>query len=527
MARNRPEKEPPAPRRGGDTDPRAPDPAIVARLEQVRRLAAQGRTADALALCRRLDHDAPRQPAILCLLGMLYTRSGALAQALAQLAEALLLSPSDATVLYHLAQVYLQAGAPVHALHSLHHYHIEVQHAPTAPDLPDAAGLLTVLSGFMRDEPALTGLAPASRDKALMAAERGRLRLLFSGEPQKALADLREAIRLAPRYPQPRNNLSMALFYNGQLAEAATTLEATLRDLGANVYALATLAFVRWAAGGTAAASLPLLAEAEAALGPDSRLLDRTRLAEVAGVLGDHALAQRVLALTEAQALPVEGNAVQTAALRLRATALANLGQAAAALDELRATPPPPGDPFPGRLAAAIADAATLPAVVGGGYPYLRWDDLLSVHPLRRLLGGGGRRVPWAAGPSTPDDIATRLPTLYPRLPVAGALLLWAGEPALETLGLTLLALAGTPECVAVLAAHLSGTLGSYAGRQEAGYLLLDAGHLANGSTVPFWNGSAWTDLQLFRLAPRGRELAVLCDTLRKGLDRLADPDVP
>ncbi len=504
-----------------------PDPAIVARLEQVRRLAAQGRTADALALCRRLDHDVPRQPTILCLLGMLYTRSGALAQALAQLAEALLLAPSDATVLYHLAQVYLQAGAPVHALHSLRHYHVEVQHAPTAPDLPDAAGLLAVLSGFMRDEPALTGLAPPTRDKALMAAERGRLRLLFSGEPEKALSDLREAMRLAPRYPQPRNNLSMALFYNGQLAAAAATLEATLRDLDPNVYALATLAFVRWAAGGTAAAGLSLLAQAEAALGSESRLLDRTRLAEVAGVLGDHAQAERVLVATEAQSSPLEGIAVQTAALRLRATALANLGRPAEALDELRATAPPPGDPFPGRLTTAIAEEATLPAVVGGGYPYLRWDDLLAVHPLRRLLGGTGRRVPWVAAPPAPDEIAARLPTLYPRLPTAGALLLWTGEPALETLGLTLLALAGTPECQAVLAAHLSGTLGSYGGRQEAGYLLLDAGHLANGSSVPFWNGSAWTDLQLFRLAPRGRDPAALCDTLRKGLDRLADPDAP
>ncbi len=523
MARKRAGGDPPGTGRRAGGDPRAPDPAVVARLEQVRRLAAQGRTSDALALCRRLNQDVPHQPAILGLLGMLYTRSGALAQALEQLAGALLLAPSDPTVLYHLAQVYLQAGAPVHALHSLHHYHTEVQHAPTAPDLPDAAGLLATLSSFMREDPALHGLSPAMRDRTLMAAERGRLRLLFSGEPEKALADLREAIRLAPRYPQPRNNLSMALFYNGQPAEAAGTLEATLHDLGPNVYALATLAFVRWAAGGAAADGWLLLCKAEAALGPESRLLDRTRLAEVAGVLGDHALAYRVLAAGETQPLPLEGITVQTAALRLRATALANLGRTEEALAELRATTPPPGDAFPGRLAAAVAAGTMLPPAGGGGYPYLRWDDLLSVHPLRRLLGSSGRRVPWAVASAPPDVVAARLPKLYPRLATAGALLLWTGEPALETLGLTLLTLADTAECSAVLTAHLSGTLGSYAGRQEAGYLLLDAGHLANGSTVPFWNGSAWTDLQLFRLAPRGRNLAALCDTLRKGLDRSTD----
>src|SRR5436305_2029985 len=83
--------------------------------------------------------------------------------------------------------------------------------------------------------------APA---RAMMAAERGRLRLLFSDDPEKALPELRDAVRLAPRYPPPRNNMSLAHYYNGHVDQAIATLETTLNDVNpGNVYALATLAF--------------------------------------------------------------------------------------------------------------------------------------------------------------------------------------------------------------------------------------------------------------------------------------------
>jgi hypothetical protein len=130
--------------------------------------------------------------------------------------------------------------------------------------------------------------------------------------------------------------------------------------------------------------------------------------------------------------------------------------------------------------------------------------------------------------PPDPAAIVAALARLCPRLPLVAALLIWMGEPDLENLGLTLLALAGTPGADAVLDAHLRGTAGSYAGRQQAGYALLDSGRLPNGTQVPFWSGTDWTEIRLFRLVPPvGRDQAALIVTLTRLLERLATAPEP
>src|SRR5690349_9198167 len=195
------------------------------RVEPNRPGALDAATEAALAVCRRLQAGAPAHSDILGLLGLLYAQTGNLKQGLENLAEALLVGPRSPIILYHLAQVYLQAGAPVHALHSLRGYWTDVQALPVVLDVPDPQALIASLVIFMREEEGFPKVNEEFRDRAMMAAERGRLRLLFDGDPAQALSELREAIRLAPHYPQPRNNLSLAYFYNGQVDRAIATLE--------------------------------------------------------------------------------------------------------------------------------------------------------------------------------------------------------------------------------------------------------------------------------------------------------------
>ncbi|HUS16201.1 MAG TPA: hypothetical protein VM536_14480 [Chloroflexia bacterium] len=531
MARLGSGRDPERQTRGAKPAPAALDATAAASLEHAQRLTAQGREQDALITCKRLYAQAPRNPDVLGLLGYLCGRTGQLEKALMYLAEALLLAPRRQLVLYHLAGVYLQAGAPMHALHALRSYQIEVDQAPIAQDVPEVSSLTVTLTMFVHQTPGIAQLAPAAQERAMMVAERGRMRLLFSGDPENALAPLREAIRLAPRYPQPRNNLSLAYFYNGQRDQAVSTLETTLRDVDPdNVYALATLAFVRWAGGEEGEASRAVLSRAVALLEPGSRILDRTRVAEVAGVLGDHALAHAVLAGPGVPAPdptdPLEGPAGAVVHIRLLAAALANLGQSEEAAALLRDSTTLPGDAAARRLLAAIDQGDTLSPAVGGGYPYLGWEDLLAAPVLRRAVAGGApRRSLRPPPPPAPAAIVAALTRLCPRLPLVAALLIWMGEPALENLGLTLLALAGTPAADAVLDAHLRGTAGSYAGRQQAGYALLDSGRLPNGTQVPFWSGTDWTEIRLFRLVPPvGRDPAALIATLTRLLERLAAP---
>src|SRR5262245_43406174 len=90
---------------------------IKAGLAHATRLSAEGRHREALTDCRRLHDKAPRNADVLGMLGGLYARTGELNKALVHLAQALVASHRNPLVLYTLAQVYLQAGTPVHALH--------------------------------------------------------------------------------------------------------------------------------------------------------------------------------------------------------------------------------------------------------------------------------------------------------------------------------------------------------------------------------------------------------------------------
>jgi tetratricopeptide (TPR) repeat protein len=507
------------------------DAQMTQALDQARRLTLQGRHREALAICLRLV-EVTAHPDVLGLLGALYARNGQLGKALEQLAHALLLAPRNAGLLYELSQVYLQAGAPAHALHSLQSYHNEVRQAPIARDYPDVEELISTLATFMAEERGLTDLSRDTQDRVMMAAERGRLRLLFNGDPEKAMPELRDAIRLASHYAPPRNNLALAYFFNGQPDLAVSTLEATLREVSAdNVYALATLAFVRWALGDGPGQCLPGVTRAAGLLTAQSRLLDRIRVAEVAGTLGAHEVAlAAVPAITEPvdPSDPLAGAGAVLAAMRLRATAMANLGRTDEAQDLLRDAPGLALDPLGSRLLLAVAEDEPLPG--GAGYPYLRWDDFVSTTALRRTLGGAGGRH-WALRAPTPppvEQVVARIHALLPRLTFVAGLLLWMGEPALESLGLTLLALADTPAADVALEAHLRGRLGSYGGRQEAGYALLDSGRLLNGTAIPFWSGTAWSEIRLFRLAaPGGRNRRALYQTLGTVLERIAAPDGP
>ena len=167
-----------------------------------------------------------------------------------------------------------------------------------------------------------------------------------------------------------------------------------------------------------------------------------------------------------------------------------------------------------------------MPALVGGGYPYVGWHDLLSLHLLQRLAGSlGTPRRPFR-GHAAPDpaQVARQVVTFYPRLTLACALLIWMGEPLLEQLALTLLALAGTPAADDLLESHLRGTAGSYAGRQQAGYALVDSRRLPNETALPFWSGTAWGELRLFRLTPQARDLRALHSTLQALLQKLDAP---
>ena len=490
-------------------DPDAAEAAALTRaLAQVETLYRTGRAPEALAACRPLAARYPRDWRVLGLLGLLYAHEGDIHQALERLTEALAVSPAHPVeVLTNLALVYDEADAPMHALQtwrSLAGHYTRVLRPPT---LPDPAEPIARLTAQVRATPGLEGLPVAQLEETLLAAERGQLRLVARAPLSKIEAECRAAIRLAPRYAAPYLTLSRAQFLNGQPAAALAALDARVRVGDPPGEVLAALALTRYWLGSPVEECRDVLARAEAALGPGALPAQHAAVAAGWGLVQDDAAVLRLLGplapADPAADLPA-GIAART--WRLLATAWANTGRTADALDllhQLRGH----REARVGDWITALEHAATLPGA-GDRYPYLAWDEVLTVATFH-LFAAPPPPAPWplrwlAASRRPQGLLHDRLLAAYPRLAEVGALMLWAGDPAVEQLGVRLLKLLATPDARRILEAHLRGRAGSYAGRQDAGYALLDLGVLPNGLLVPFWTGTDWGEIRLYRLTPGG-----------------------
>jgi tetratricopeptide (TPR) repeat protein len=482
--------------------------ALARALAQVETLYRTGRAPEALAACRPLAVRYPRDWRVLGLLGLLHARQGDIHQALERLTEALAVSPAHPVeVLTNLALVYGEADAPMHALQtwrSLAGHYTRVLRPPT---LPDPTEPIATLTAQVRALPGLEGVPTAQVEEALLAAERGQLRLVAGAPFAKIEAECRAAIRLAPRFAAPYLTLSRAQFLSGQTTAAPATLEARVRVGDPPGEVLAALAIYRYWLGGGAEECRGLLVQAEAALAPGASPAQRAAVAAGWGLVEDDAAVLRLLEplapADSAGELPV---GVPARYWRLLATAWANTGRTADALDLLHPLRSHP-EARVGDWITALEHTATLPGA-GDRYPYLAWDEVLTVATFHLFAGPPPpARWPlrWLAHARRPTGpLRERLLAAYPRLAEIGALLLWAGDPAVEQLGVRLLKLLGTPDARRILEAHLRGRAGSYSGRQDAGYALLDLGVLPNGLLVPFWTGTDWGEIRLYRLTPGG-----------------------
>ncbi len=482
--------------------------ALARALTQVETLYRTGRVAEALAACRPLATRYPREWRVLGWLGLLYARQGDIHQALERLTEALAVSPAHPVeVLTNLALVYSAADAPMHALQTWRSLEIHYTRLTRPPSQPDPAEPIATLTAQVRATPGLEDLPPAGREEALLAAERGLLRLVAGAPLPKIATECRAAMRLAPRYAAPYLTLSRAQFLTGQTAAAWAILEERGRVGALPGEVGAMRAFYRYWMGGTVEECRALLAEAEAALPPGVLPAQHAAVAQVWGLVGDDAAVLRLLAplapADPAAPLPAE---VPARSWRVLATAWANTGRTADALDllhQLRGH----REARVGDWITALEHTATLPGA-GDRYPYLAWDEVLAAATFRTFVPApiqarwSLRRLTAARRPPAP--LRDRLLAAYPRLAEVGALLLWACDPTAEQLGVRLLKLLATPDARRILEAHLRGRAGSYAGRQDAGYALLDMGALANGLLVPFWTGTDWGEIRLYRLTPGG-----------------------
>lgn len=133
-----------------------------------------------------------------------------------------------------LAGLYLQVGMNVHALQAFRNV---IKYKLDIPEIDKIPQLIASLEADVAIVAADLGLSTKKMEDGLLHLENG-IRLLNTNQYQECVEANRKAIKILKNWPPPYNNLSLALFFEGQVEEAMSVIRQLLADYPNNVQSL-------------------------------------------------------------------------------------------------------------------------------------------------------------------------------------------------------------------------------------------------------------------------------------------------
>jgi len=468
---------------------RQPSAELQRTLRRAERLIEQGRAWEVIELLEPLLASYPRVADLHYYLGFARALTGHMWPALGEYERAVELS-RDADYLVHLGALYLEVELYVHALRTFRM--VSRRH----PDNPAIDNVRQAVDGLGQD---LAGIAdrlgiPVSQ------AEKGRfrmeeaLRALHEKDYAVSIAASRRAIPLLPGWPPPLNNLSLALFLDGQPEDAVATARQVLSHDPDNVQALSNgTRFLAWTGEETEARALWAQLQEVTPRNPDQRL----KIAEAAAALGED---ERVFQLLRPLDVPdVEQDLPPGLDFRARfflAVAQANTNRRGArrAFRDLR-------DGWPQLGVYAEAVEAGQPGLGWAErFPYFHMGDLMPEERMEEFMELLGREEDLP-----PDRFRTqvdRFVARFPQIVLVAEKLIW--EETQPDAGVDLLAVVDNPTAHAALRRFALSQAGDDEVRMRAINILADAGEIADGSVLRLWNQGQWREVEIRRVEISG-----------------------
>ena len=382
-----------------------------------------------------------------------------------------------------LALLYLDVDLDIHALYAFR------QALKLQPGIPRVDVVRETIESLERE----VLQAADSLELPVAQAERG-LRLFEEG--QRALSEnnfsacisaSKQAIRLLGDWPPPRNNLSLALFFDGQPEKAISTARQVFAHAPDSAHAFSNIVrFLAWTGRREEAQALWPQQEEITLRGDVERLMT----AEAAAILGkDESVYDLLKPLDEPSAAQETASGLANQVQRFLATAEANTGRRVA----------------PRRLKALQQDvrwageflAALKAGRPGPGwaerFPYFHATDLLPGPRMMELVELMSREEEMS--PQEFRDQVTDLTTRFPQIVLVAEKLIW--EENQPDAGIATLAAIGTPAAHAALRRFGLSRAGEDQMRMQALFSLMHAGEITQGETLHVWGGGEWRDVEI------------------------------
>jgi tetratricopeptide (TPR) repeat protein len=414
-----------------------------------------------------------------------------------------------------LATIYLDLEMTAHALHAFRQV---VRHGLDREAIDDARGMIVLLeqeiAGFAQE----LELPTPQVERGLYHVENGS-RSLQRGDFRACFTANQQAIKLLSDWPPPHNNLSLALFFDGQPDDAIAVARQVLSRAPDNIQALSNaIRFLAWT--GQEPDARDLWSRLKALEPEDAH--NRLKMAEAAAILREdecvHQLLQPLDRLGTTQVgTPEHRRDVQW----FLAVAEANLGRRRA---QSRLKAMQESTPWAGELLQALQAGRPGPGWADR-FPYFHSTELVPRHLMEEFIDLVSRQD--RMSPKRYRQQMNRFVTRVPQIVLTAQKLIW--EENQPEAGIGMLKTVGTPAAYTALRRFGLSQAGDDDLRMQALYALLEAGQIGQNETLRFWGQGEWQEVQLrhYELSPEPQSAYSprVVDLLNEGLQAFQQDD--
>jgi tetratricopeptide (TPR) repeat protein len=386
----------------------------------------------------------------------------------------------DASLWLPLALLYLETRLRGLALNA---FRQALEHEVNIPELEKVRRITALLEQGVAEIAHTLDLSPRQVELGLHHMDRGQLALHENDFPV-SIAASQQAIRVLGAWPPPHNNLSQALFWNGQPEEAIAVERQVLSRAPENIPALSNaIRFLAWT--GQEAEARALWTRLRKITPKEN--VERFKIAEAAASLGEDESVYRVLRRPNREQPAATGQMAY-----FLAVAEANTGRRRSAQRRLAALQS--DMPWAQEILEALKAGRS-----GLGwtdrFPYFRSLDLIPTDEMEKFIELIEHQDDMRPGHFRAQ--VQRFVARFPQIILVAEKMIW--EDALPASGIPILTTIATPATYATLRRFGLSQAGDDDTRISALTSLTEVGEITEDTTLRVWIRGEWREVQLRR----------------------------